>query len=56
MNFVGLPASTHEASRYAPDADIDAMFVGVTDATRVVTQDGTVDLSIMGTLQDYTGR
>jgi len=52
--LVGLPAATHAAQRYAPDADIDALFVGSTDATRLVRQDGIVNLHVLGTQQDYT--
>jgi len=52
--LVGLPVTDHEYSRYAPDADIDALFVGVTDATRLVRQDGVANIHVLGTQLDHT--
>lgn len=56
--LVAVPASTtnNNAMFYAPDADIDALFVtpGTDSATAMVRQDGVLSLGIMGTQLDHT--
>jgi len=52
-NFVALPSAAL-GSKYASQADVDGMFVGVTAATRNVQSDGFTNLSIKGMQRDNT--
>ena len=51
--FVALPTATMQ-KKYPSLADVQALFVGTTDATRLVRQDGVVSLGIKSALQDRT--
>lgn len=51
--FVALPTATMQ-KKYPSLADVQALFVGATDATRLVRQDGVVSLGIKSALQDRT--
>lgn len=51
--FVALPTAGFN-TLYPSSADINALFVGTTDATRYVAQDGVVQLAILGALEDTT--
>lgn len=53
LNAVSIP-SAGMASLYPTKSDVDGLFTGSTDAARVVTQDGVVQLSILGALTDTT--
>lgn len=53
-NKVDLPDITIVNKRYADDADADALFVGNTADTRIVTQDGVVMLDILSHMRDTT--
>ena len=50
--LVALPAATNSASRYVPEASIDALFAGA-EAVKV-KQDGITGLTILGTQIDQT--
>ena len=52
--LVALPTAGLQ-KKYPASADINGLFVGSTDATRIVHQDGVVSLSILGTQVDHTG-
>lgn len=54
LNMVTLPNAALSNKNYPTDADVDGLFVGSTDATRQVRQDGVVRLSILGGLTDTT--
>ena len=54
LNMATLPNAALTNKDYPSDADVDALFVGSTDATRQVRQDGIVNLSILGALTDTT--
>lgn len=51
--FVALP-TTGMQKRYADETMADALFVGTTDATRIIKSDGVVDLTIAGMQRDHT--
>ena len=51
--FVALPTAGMQ-KKYPSLADVQALFVGTTDATRLVRQDGVVSLGIKSALQDRT--
>lgn len=51
---VDLPDAAVVNKRYADATDADALFVGTTDATRLITQDGVVNLDILSHLSDTT--
>lgn len=53
-NKVDLPDIAIVNKRYADAADADALFVGATAATRLITQDGVVMLDILSHLSDTT--
>lgn len=52
-NLVDLPASTTQKD-YVDADDINSLFVGATDATRTIRQDGVVHLTIAGRQRDLT--
>lgn len=52
-NFVALPTAALE-QKYMSQADVDAMFVGTTPATRTVASDGFTSLTIKGMQRDHT--
>ena len=54
LNMVSLPSADLTNKDFPTDADVDALFVGSTDATRVVKQDGIVNLHILGQQVDTT--
>ena len=51
---VDLPDAAIKNKRYADAADADALFVGTTDADRIVQQDGVVNLDILSHMADTT--
>ena len=53
-NLVGLPANNIANKRYPVAADVNGLFVGTTDATRVVRQDGICHIDILGHQVDTT--
>lgn len=53
-NKVDLPDLAIVNKRYADATDADALFVGTTAATRLITQDGVVMLDILSHLTDTT--
>lgn len=53
LNAVSLPTAAMQ-TKYVSSTDVNGFFVGTTDADRVVTQDGVVQLSILGALDDTT--
>lgn len=53
LSTVSLPAAGL-ASQYPTESDVDGLFSGSTDAARVVMQDGIVQMSILGALDDTT--
>lgn len=54
LNMVSVPNANLVNKSYASDADVDGLFVGTTDATRQVRQDGIVTLNILGAQTDTT--
>lgn len=54
LNMVTLPNADLTNKDYPTDADVDGLFVGSTDATRQVREDGIVQFSILGTQTDTT--
>lgn len=53
-NLVALPSNDIRNKRYPVAADVNGLFVGATDATRLVRQDGIVHLDILGHQVDTT--
>lgn len=51
---VDLPDAAIKNKRYADATDADALFVGATAATRLVQQDGVVNLDILSHMSDTT--
>lgn len=53
LNAVSLPTAAMQ-TKYVTSTDVNGFFVGTTDADRVVSQDGVVQLSVLGALDDTT--
>lgn len=50
---VALPTAAMQ-KKYPSATDMDNLFTGATTATRLIQQDGILNMSILGTLQDWT--